>query len=93
MKPTTWVTDMRHYIDEETRDLSNDLPERVLNLAVFLERSSPGFPTTFPTAIRTRMSLADAARADADAAAMSSLTWTPRLVRSSGSAHCVVTTD
>jgi hypothetical protein len=35
MKPTTWVTDMRHYIDEETRDLPNDLPERVLSLAVF----------------------------------------------------------
>jgi hypothetical protein len=35
VKPTGWVVDMRHYIDEETGDLPEAIPERVLRLAVF----------------------------------------------------------
>jgi hypothetical protein len=31
----TWVVDMRHYLDEETGDLSESLPSAVLNLALF----------------------------------------------------------
>lgn len=34
-KPTGWVVDMRHYLDEETGDLPEAIPERVLSLAVF----------------------------------------------------------
>jgi len=29
-KPTGWVVDMRHYLDEETGDLPEAIPERVL---------------------------------------------------------------
>ena len=32
MKPTGWVVDMRHYLDEETGDLPDGLPTPVLNL-------------------------------------------------------------
>lgn len=35
MKPTGWVVDMRHYLDEETGDLPDGLPTPVLNLALF----------------------------------------------------------
>jgi hypothetical protein len=35
VKPTSWVVDMRHYIDEETGDLPDVIPERVLSLAIF----------------------------------------------------------
>ena len=35
MKPTGWVVDMRHYLDEETGDLPEGLPTPVLNLALF----------------------------------------------------------
>jgi len=35
LKPTGWVVDMRHYLDEETGDLPDALPTRVLNLALF----------------------------------------------------------
>ena len=35
MKPTGWVVDMRHYLDEETGDLPDGLPSPVLNLALF----------------------------------------------------------
>ena len=34
-KPTGWVVDMRHYLDEGTGDLPEGIPERLLNLAVF----------------------------------------------------------
>ena len=34
-KPTGWVVDMRHYLDEETGDLPHAISERVLSLAVF----------------------------------------------------------
>jgi len=30
LKPTGWVVDMRHYLDEETGDLPDAIPERVL---------------------------------------------------------------
>jgi hypothetical protein len=33
LKPSGWVVDMRHYLDEETGDLPADIPERVLSLA------------------------------------------------------------
>jgi len=33
VKPTGWVVDMRHYIDEDTGHLPEVIPERVLNLA------------------------------------------------------------
>jgi hypothetical protein len=35
VKPTGWVVDMRHYIDEGTGDLPDVIPERVLGLAIF----------------------------------------------------------
>lgn len=35
MKPTGWVVDMRHYLDEETGNLPDGLPTPVLNLALF----------------------------------------------------------
>ena len=35
VKPTGWVVDMRHYIDEETGNVPESMPERVLSLAVF----------------------------------------------------------
>ena len=35
MKPTGWVVDMQHYLDEETGDLPDGLPTPVLNLALF----------------------------------------------------------
>lgn len=35
LKPTGWVVDMRHYVDEETGGLPESIPERVLRLAVF----------------------------------------------------------
>lgn len=34
-RPTGWVVDMRHYLDEETGDLPEAMPERILSLAVF----------------------------------------------------------
>jgi hypothetical protein len=33
--PKGWVVDMRHYIDEDTDDFPESLPERVLSLAIF----------------------------------------------------------
>lgn len=36
MRPQGWVVDMRHYLDEETGDLPQHLPSRILNLALFL---------------------------------------------------------
>jgi hypothetical protein len=35
VKPTGWVVDMRHYLDEETDDLPDRLPTPALNLALF----------------------------------------------------------
>jgi hypothetical protein len=35
LKPSGWVVDMRHYLDEETGDLPDAIPERVLSLAIF----------------------------------------------------------
>jgi hypothetical protein len=35
VKPTGWVVDRRHYLDEETGDLPKAIPERVLSLAIF----------------------------------------------------------
>jgi hypothetical protein len=35
LKPTGWVVDMRHYLDEEPGDLPDAVPERVLSLAIF----------------------------------------------------------
>ena len=35
LKPTGWVVDMRHYLDEETGDLPSAIPERVFSLAIF----------------------------------------------------------
>jgi hypothetical protein len=35
MKPQGWVIDMQHYLDEETGDLPDQLPSRILNLALF----------------------------------------------------------
>jgi hypothetical protein len=34
-RPTGWVVDMRHYLDEETGDLPEAIPERVLGLALY----------------------------------------------------------
>jgi hypothetical protein len=36
LKPTGWVVDMRHNLDEETGDLPDAIPERVLSLAIFV---------------------------------------------------------
>ncbi|MGQ0735814.1 MAG: hypothetical protein ACT4QD_19435 [Acidobacteriota bacterium] len=35
VRPAGWVVDMRHYLDEETGDLPEDIPERLLGLAIF----------------------------------------------------------
>jgi hypothetical protein len=35
MRPQTWVVDMRHYVDEETGDLPEQLPSRLVVLALF----------------------------------------------------------
>ena len=35
LKPTGWVVDMHHYLDEKTGDLPSAIPERVLSLAIF----------------------------------------------------------
>jgi hypothetical protein len=35
VKPMGWVVDMRHYIDEDTGDLPEVIPERVVSLAIF----------------------------------------------------------
>ena len=35
VKPTSWVVDMRHYIDEDTGELTEIIPQRVLSLAIF----------------------------------------------------------
>ena len=35
MKPTSRVVDMRHYLDEETGDVPDELPTPALNLALF----------------------------------------------------------
>ena len=35
MRPTGWVVDMRHYVDEATGDFPVGLPNRVLGLALF----------------------------------------------------------
>jgi hypothetical protein len=35
LQRTGWVVDMRHYIDEETEDFPETIPERVLSLAIF----------------------------------------------------------
>jgi hypothetical protein len=35
VKPTGWVVDMPHDIDEDTGDLPDMIPERVLTLAIF----------------------------------------------------------
>ncbi len=35
-RPATWVTDLRHYIDEETDDWAEALPGPALNLALAL---------------------------------------------------------
>jgi hypothetical protein len=35
VKPTSWVVDMRHYVDEVTGDLPEAIPEQVLSLAIF----------------------------------------------------------
>jgi hypothetical protein len=37
---------MRHYLDEETGDLPEIMPERVLSLAVFFGSSWPGSQIT-----------------------------------------------
>ena len=34
-KPEAWVIDMRHYLDEQTGDLPDVIPEPALNLALF----------------------------------------------------------
>jgi hypothetical protein len=39
VKPTGWVVDMRHYIDEDTGDLPDVIPERVLSLAICIGMS------------------------------------------------------
>jgi hypothetical protein len=38
VKPTGWVVDMRHYIDEDTGDLPDVIPERVSQPGDLLRR-------------------------------------------------------
>jgi hypothetical protein len=38
VRPSSWVVDMRHYVDEDTGDLREVIPERVLSLAIFFWR-------------------------------------------------------
>ena len=36
-RPTPWVTDLRHYIDEETDDWVEDMPGPALKMALALK--------------------------------------------------------
>ena len=35
MRPESWVVDIRHYLDEETDDIPDQAPPRIVNLALF----------------------------------------------------------
>lgn len=35
-EPSTWITDLRHFLDEESEDFPESIPEPALNLAVYL---------------------------------------------------------
>ena len=48
-RPTTWVTELRHYIDEETEEWLEDMPGPALNLALALG-SIVGWVTDRPRA-------------------------------------------
>ena len=43
VKPSSWVVDMRHYVDEDTGDLPEVIPERVLSLAIFFGHRGVGY--------------------------------------------------
>ena len=59
LKPTGWVVDMRHYLDEETGDLPSAIPERVLSLAIFFGAIVAWVTDHLPEAMITRMCRAD----------------------------------
>ena len=92
VKPTGWVVDMRHYIDEDTWDLPEVIPERVLSLAIFLAPSWRGSRITCPRATNTRMCPVEAVPAAVDVAATSSRNSTARLGTSCGNARSAETT-
>ena len=69
MKPASWVVDLRHYLDEETGDLPEAIPERVLTLAVFFG-AIVAWVTRPPAAGRL-----------ADERALPALPWSPALPR------------
>jgi hypothetical protein len=35
MRPESWVVDMRHYVDEDTGDIPDQAPARIVNLVLF----------------------------------------------------------
>lgn len=35
MRPQGWVVDMRHYLDEETGDIPDQVPSSLVNLVLF----------------------------------------------------------
>ncbi|MGQ0736228.1 MAG: hypothetical protein ACT4QD_21565, partial [Acidobacteriota bacterium] len=92
VKPTGWVVDMRHYIDEETGDLPDVIPERIVSLAIFFGAIVAWSPTTSRTVTNTRTCPAGAVLAVADVAATSSRHSTARRDTSSGNARSAVTT-
>jgi hypothetical protein len=92
VKPTGWVVDMRHYIDEDTGDLPDVIPERVLSLAIFFGAIVAWVTDHCLRAASIRMCLAGAVPTVVGAAATSSRNSTARLDTSSGSAHSAATT-
>jgi len=91
-KPTGWVVDMRHYLDEETGDLPEAIPERVLSLPFSSVRSWPGSPITSRKAIGSPMCRAAAVLGVDGAAARSSPNSTRCRDTSSGIAHSAAIT-
>jgi hypothetical protein len=92
VRPTGWVVDMRHYIDEDTGDLPEVIPERVLSLPSSLAPSWRGSRITCPRATSTPMCPVGAAPGGVAVASTSSPNVTARLDTSSGSAHSAATT-
>ncbi len=84
-RPTGWVVDMRHYIDDETDDFPESLPERVLNLAVFFGAIVAWVTDHLPEGDEYTNVPAGAAPAVVDVEARSSRDWSARLDTSSGS--------
>lgn len=92
LKPTGWVVDMRHYLDEETGDLPDAMPEGVLTLAIFFGAIVAWVTDHLPDGDAYTNVPAGAALAIVAVAARSSPSWTARPDMSNGTARSVATT-